>query len=305
MNISLPLVSIGLSAYNRPEGLVRTLNCLLNQTYQNIEIILSNDCSIDLKVNVVISKYLSDKRIVYYDQPQNIGSLKNQNFVLEKATGEFFMRLADDDWVDVNYVESCLSFLLENEGYSGAYGAAKIYNLNDEFLRNDPQIRLVQDTGTERVLNYLQHVECNGTYYGLIRKLYFPYLFTENQLADDWLVVSRIAFLGKYKMIENANCYITTGGISSSFESIVQNLNLHGVAKYFPYISISLNVIKDIIWGSVVYRKINFLGRLKLALKSFIIIFKRFNVKSEIKQGLKKIVRLSLRNKQKQLKALD
>ncbi len=288
-----PLVSIGVPTYNRPKTLKKTLECLVNQTYSNIEIIVSDNCSTDEEVNTVINSFIKDTRVKYFKQEVNKGAIFNFNFILEKATGEFFMRLADDDWIDLNYVESCLNFLLENRDYSGAYGYARIYNSNNEFVRNDPQIKLEQKTGAERVINYLQRVECNGTYYGLIRKSHFPYLKTERQIADDWLVVARVIFLGKYKMVENANSYITTGGISTTLESITQNLNLHSSTRYFPYLSISLNVMKDIIWNSAAYRKVIFWKRIKLALVSFKIIFRRFNVKSEIKRGIKRIAKFN------------
>ena len=40
-----PLVSVGIPTYNRPEGLRRTLECITKQTYKNLEIIVSNNCS--------------------------------------------------------------------------------------------------------------------------------------------------------------------------------------------------------------------------------------------------------------------
>jgi len=94
-------------------------------------------------------------------------------------------------------------------------------------------------------------------------------------------------------MVENANSYITTGGMSTTIESITQNLDLHSSTRYFPYLFISLNVMKDIIWKSAAYRKVIFWKRIKLALISFKIIFVRFNVKSEIKGGIKRIAKFN------------
>ena len=42
---NLPLVTVGIPTYNRPKGLERTLQCILNQTYANLEIIISDNCS--------------------------------------------------------------------------------------------------------------------------------------------------------------------------------------------------------------------------------------------------------------------
>ena len=120
MNLK-PLVSIGVPTYNRPVELRRTLECLVKQTYSNIEIIISDNCSINPDVEKVINEFRSDERIKYFKQSINKGAPYNFTFVLDKSTGEYFKFLADDDWIDYNYVERCMAFLLENPAYSIAY----------------------------------------------------------------------------------------------------------------------------------------------------------------------------------------
>jgi glycosyltransferase involved in cell wall biosynthesis len=54
-----PLVSVGIPCYNRPEGLKRTLECITGQTYKNLEIIVSDNCSPDPEVERVGREYAS------------------------------------------------------------------------------------------------------------------------------------------------------------------------------------------------------------------------------------------------------
>jgi len=104
-----PLVSIGIPTYNRPEGLKRTLECITGQTYKNLEIIVSDNCSPDPKVEAVVKEFQKqDNRIQYFRQAENMGRDNNFKFVLEKATGEYFMWAADDDEWENFYVEKIL-----------------------------------------------------------------------------------------------------------------------------------------------------------------------------------------------------
>lgn len=108
MTVTGTLISVGIPTYNRPEGLKRTLNCITNQTYKNLEIIVSDNCSPNPEVERVVEKFLvTDPRIIYYKQKENIGAANNFKFVLAKATGEYFMWAADDDEWENNFVERC------------------------------------------------------------------------------------------------------------------------------------------------------------------------------------------------------
>lgn len=101
-----PLVSIGIPCYNRPEGLRRTLECITGQTYKNLEIIVSDNCSPYPDVEKVGREFeVKDLRVQYHRQSVNIGPLPNFQFLVQQATGKYFMWAADDDLLDENYIE--------------------------------------------------------------------------------------------------------------------------------------------------------------------------------------------------------
>lgn len=113
-----PLVSVGIPTYNRPEGLRRTLECITRQTYKNLEIIVSDNCSPGSETEAVAREFMEkDSRIQYFRQHENKGAFFNFKFVLEKATAEYFMWAADDDEWDLRFVEVCLEKLTCNKGY--------------------------------------------------------------------------------------------------------------------------------------------------------------------------------------------
>lgn len=104
-----PLVSVGIPTFNRPEGLRRTLECMATQSYKNLEIIVSDNCSPSEATGEVARAFAaSDSRIRFYQQPRPAAVSDNFRCVLRKATGEYFMWAADDDEWDRAFVESCV-----------------------------------------------------------------------------------------------------------------------------------------------------------------------------------------------------
>lgn len=92
-----PLVSIGIPSY-KAKYLADSIRSALNQTYNNIELIIVNDCSPE-PIKDVVDKF-NDARIRYYVNEKNLGGEdpgNNWNRCLELAKGEFFCLLCDDD----------------------------------------------------------------------------------------------------------------------------------------------------------------------------------------------------------------
>ena len=101
-----PLVSVGLPCYNRPEMLRRAIECILNQTYKNLEIIISNDASPNPAVKPMLDEFAArDSRIRLYHQPVDLECYGNYYFVQQQATGPYFMYAQDDDWWEPEFVE--------------------------------------------------------------------------------------------------------------------------------------------------------------------------------------------------------
>lgn len=101
-----PLISIGIPTYNRPENLHRTLVEISRQTYTNLEIIVSDNASPTSQTEIVVREIMrNDSRIKYFKQLENNGPVFNFQFVLEQASGDYFMWVADDDWRKENFIE--------------------------------------------------------------------------------------------------------------------------------------------------------------------------------------------------------
>jgi glycosyltransferase involved in cell wall biosynthesis len=110
-----PLVTVGMPSYNRPELLKRSLGLIRAQSYQNLDIIVSDNASPDPRVSeLVLAEAEVDPRVRYIRQDTNIGPSGNFIFVLRQAKGSFFMWAADDDEWHPSFIEKLLTPLLQN-----------------------------------------------------------------------------------------------------------------------------------------------------------------------------------------------
>jgi len=108
----VPLVSVGIPTFNRPAGLRRTLECIRSQTYRNLEILVSDNCSDTVESRAIaLAHQQADSRVQYHRQARNIGREANFKFLLERARGEFFFWAADDDEWMPDFVAVCLEHI--------------------------------------------------------------------------------------------------------------------------------------------------------------------------------------------------
>ena len=114
-NSSAPLISIIVPIFNAEKYLTETITTVIDQTYQNWELILINDQSTDNSKNVV-KPFLKDKRIRWIDLPKNSGNgaiPRNKGVAL--ANGSFIAFLdADDLWANCK-LEKQLEFMQQND----------------------------------------------------------------------------------------------------------------------------------------------------------------------------------------------
>lgn len=89
-------VSIIMCSYNTSKYIEEAVESIINQTYTDWELIISDDRSTDNTVEL-IKQYTDDPRVTLYEQPVNLGYLANKNSALKMATGELVTQLDADD----------------------------------------------------------------------------------------------------------------------------------------------------------------------------------------------------------------
>lgn len=98
-----PLVSICIPVYNGDQFIDETIQCCIGQTYKNLEIIISDNCSTDKTLEFI--KRYNDPRIKIYSNSSNIGLVANYRKALTYATGKYMAFLGADDGMELDAVE--------------------------------------------------------------------------------------------------------------------------------------------------------------------------------------------------------
>ncbi len=104
----MPKVSVIIPVYNVEKYLKRCLDSLVNQTFNDIEIICINDGSTDNSLKIIEEYAQKDSRIKLFSQ-ENKGSATARNVGLDNANGEYLMFCDSDDWYESQMVEKMFS----------------------------------------------------------------------------------------------------------------------------------------------------------------------------------------------------
>ena len=236
MQKSTPLVTVGIPTYNRPEGVERTLACITKQTYTNLEIIISDNCSDRPEVLLILKRYAEqDARITYYVQEKNLSIVPNFQFLLEKAVGEYFMWAADDDNWDNNFIEVCVNGLDANNDVSLCMTDCKLVG-PDGVTRNSKLKRsFMQRSLFNRCFHFVKCTSENKYFFcGLYRTSLVKNIPFHNSWGGDHLFLYEAITKGKFLYIAgHSNFYYFRGGSSKGTVSVKKAFNIKSRFYFF------------------------------------------------------------------------
>jgi teichuronic acid biosynthesis glycosyltransferase TuaG len=109
------LVSVIMPAFNSQKYIQSSIESVLSQTYQELELIVVDDCSSDETESIVKSFILKDSRVKYYKNPMNFGVSESRNVGICNAVGEFISFIDSDDLWFPNKLEKQLCMYSENK----------------------------------------------------------------------------------------------------------------------------------------------------------------------------------------------
>ena len=130
------LVSVVVVTYNSSEFIIEALDSVKNQTYQNIELIISDDCSQDNTVS--LCKEWVEKNSVRFKNcelllhERNTGNTANYNRGWKRAKGEWIKNLDGDDRLLPNCISDCVDYIVTHPNIDMLF--AKMYSFNAEGL---------------------------------------------------------------------------------------------------------------------------------------------------------------------------
>lgn len=243
MSSTQPLVTVGIPTFNRPDGLRRSLDCISRQTYPNLEIIVSDNASPgDETRNVVEDCMARDARIRYVRQPSNLGATANFQYLLDAASGEYFLWVSDDDWRAPSYIEVLLHELQADEEAAIAFCDIAVLDeqgnrRSDFYASYAPYLKQLTSSGRLVRLTrfFLQHENYGKAclMYGLMPSRIIKSISLDSVFelygfyGLDNLIIFILLGKGKLKLVEGVLYGCTAGNI-----------------KHYAYASVEPNVLK-------------------------------------------------------------
>ncbi|NER51118.1 MAG: glycosyltransferase family 2 protein [Symploca sp. SIO1A3] len=282
-----PLVSIGIPTYNRPQGLRRALESVIKQTYQNLEIIVSDNCSAETETEgrteteMIVREFMEqDERIQYVRQEENIGLFYNKKFLFEVSHGEYFTWLCDDDERSPEYIEVCMEEFDKPEVSSKLLLVNSFSELKDpvqgKVLAVDQGCTTVGLPVSQRYQNYISSIykeqaAVGDLIYGVIKSeaIKKAMAVQPNFIPWDHIFLAQLALDGEFYTIPQRLMSSAPGGLSnltgmSKKEKRQKKIKSQGIEDFLAINKpgwVHIICLRGKIWNSV---DLSLLGKLQL-----------------------------------------
>jgi len=202
MRDNKPRVSIGMPVYNGEQFLKEALDSILAQTFEDFELIISDNGSTDGTQEICQIYAARDRRIQYHRNDQNFGLAWNFNRVFELSRGEYFRWAAHDDVCAPECIERCLEVLEQDASVVLCYPRTKLINELGEILDEncDDNLRTDSPKPQERFHDLIS-VEPHRCLqlFGLIRASTLAMTPLHGKYSDsDRVLLVRLALLGRF-----------------------------------------------------------------------------------------------------------
>lgn len=229
-------VDILVATYNGEKYLREQLDSILNQTYKNIKVIISDDGSKDTTINILREYEKKDTRIELHIQKENLGVVKNIEFLLKRVKSPYYMLADQDDYWMPEKVEKSLE-KLKQEKADLVFGDLEVVdeNLNTLYPSfNDYMLltRKIKKYINDYKVNYLYNCVTGCTIFAkkeTIEKI-LPLPTNSKYLIHDYWIGIMVALNGKLaympekhiKYRQHGNNQVGTEKISHGFKKIKQ-----------------------------------------------------------------------------------
>lgn len=188
------MVSIVIPMYNGELTIERTILSCLKQTYQDMEIIIVDDCSSDDSLKNVHKISENNPRIKVIRNDVNVGLCKNANIGIDHASGEFLLMLGQDDMLVENHVEEMIKKF--DKDVAMVYCNCLLIDENDNIYEQ------CEWSGRELTVNDFIRNNAISSCGAMIRKEYVNHFngypeFAEYPNYGEWYLWIELATLGK------------------------------------------------------------------------------------------------------------
>lgn len=203
MTSRIPRVSIGMPVYNGERFLGQALDSILGQSFEDFELIISDNSSTDGTQAICRDYMAKNKRIKYYRTPENIGLVKNYDRVFELSIGEYFKWAACDDLCAPEFLMRCVEVLDHEPTVILCYPKATIIDERGKKMFDyEDRLDLRSPLPHKRFRKFLRKPPGCNPVYGLMRRN----VLCETQLlrafdASDYILLAEMCLRGQFREV--------------------------------------------------------------------------------------------------------
>ena len=195
-------VSIILPVYNSEKFIAKTIDSVLNQNYNNYELIIIDDGSTDDSTNICEQYAKNNEKIKFFKRTNN-GVSKTRNFGLDKASGTYIMFIDSDDLYESNSIKTMVANIESKEVDLVSCSYSNFDLSNNKFLIEDTLV-------TSKFNEYLEKTQKNYLFNQIWNKIYKSDIIKANKIFfDDSISIAEdLKFNIEYIKRCNSFCHI-------------------------------------------------------------------------------------------------
>jgi glycosyltransferase involved in cell wall biosynthesis len=198
-----PIVSVGMPVYNGERHIRRAIESILDQTFTDLELIISDNASTDGTFDICREYAQRDPRVRLEQNKVNRGSVFNDNRVLELSRGKYFKWASSNDLVAPDMIAKCVRVLEDRPDVVVCYCLTSLIDEqgNTTGIHEDT-FNMEAASPSVRFQQLLCHMGLNNAFSGVIRTdVLRSTTFIGNYIASDLPVMAELALHGKYHQI--------------------------------------------------------------------------------------------------------
>jgi glycosyltransferase involved in cell wall biosynthesis len=193
-------LSIGLPVYNRGKLLKQSLDALLNQTFSDFELIISDNASTDGTEELCREYAQRDGRIRYYRNRLNIGGPRNFNRTFELSSSEYFKWATSDDLCAPQFLELALEVLERDSAVVLCYAKTTIIGEDGAPIEEyEDKLELMETKPRQRFMRLLNIMGLCHQHQGVIRSAALRRTaLLKDHIRSDVNLMAELSLYGKF-----------------------------------------------------------------------------------------------------------
>ena len=199
MDVQNPEVSVGMPVYNGERWLAEAIESILDQSFDRLELIISDNDSTD-GTEAICRRYAArDPRVRYLRQEKNLGASDNYNFVFRAARAPYFKWASSNDICHERFLESCLAAFRSRPDLALCYPRARLFIEQPEDGEDyHDGLDLPDDSPCRRFERLVSEMTLNNVMNGVIRSEFLKRTpLIKPYYSSDIVLMAEVALHGK------------------------------------------------------------------------------------------------------------